>query len=500
MDKNCNRSSLPTLYLFLFVFVFIFLNQSYHFGDNNHIEQLPHLFSRQDTSYLSNDFFVQYTRELNPRTYYTAFLAYFIRLFPLDLSFYLLTFLANFFILLVSYHLSYRLTKNPLFALSSAVLLTLDHKTNLGQAGQVIDSYLVPQLLATPLVLSAYLFSLSRRLNLSVFLLFAALPLHPSLSVLTSVLMIPNICFDRSQLGRLRLFAVFSGLAIATSIIFPHNFNAVLPAKQFVQIIAAFRHPHHYLPSHFPLRDYRNFSILMLGLFSSLFYLRYSRPRLVSSFFMSILISLAVLLAGYLFVEVFPVRFIVKIQPFRIVFFLRWLGVVCFSSAFFVFIRNSVSRRLADLFAAFTVAAVTLVCLVNSPPLPDLAIRPPSPPKLSLYRYLSQSPKDSLFLAPPDFGDMRLFPKRSIVVDWKSFPFNDDYMVGWYQRINDCYGQGDLDNNYRQITDRQLSSLAEKYHFDYAILYSQTNTNCQVTFNNQTYKIVYCSNGQYPSP
>ena len=49
-------------------------------------------------------------------------------------------------------------------------------------------------------------------------------------------------------------------------------------------------------------------------------------------------------------------------------------------------------------------------------------------------------------------------------------------MSSWYERIIDCYGENNMEENYQKITDNRLDELKNKYNFDYVILYNKTET------------------------
>lgn len=107
--------------------------------------------------------------------------------------------------------------------------------------------------------------------------------------------------------------------------------------------------------------------------------------------------------------------------------------------------------------------------------------------------------KEAVFLTPADFGQFRFLAERSLVVDFKTFVFNEK-MKEWYQRIVDIYGKPknfyyyflveELNKNFEKITDEKILFLRKKYNFDYAILYQRTNTNFPVIYSFGNYKII----------
>ena len=93
--------------------------------------------------------------------------------------------------------------------------------------------------------------------------------------------------------------------------------------------------------------------------------------------------------------------------------------------------------------------------------------------------------EDVTLITPPDRGEIRLIADRSIVVDFKAFPFTDQGMLEWRDRLFDLYGKPlsegfqaarDFDKLYHQISDSELLEIAKTYGACYAILYSNTET------------------------
>ncbi|MEI9937841.1 MAG: DUF6798 domain-containing protein [Pseudomonadota bacterium] len=92
-----------------------------------------------------------------------------------------------------------------------------------------------------------------------------------------------------------------------------------------------------------------------------------------------------------------------------------------------------------------------------------------------LYRWLREkSPKDAIYLTPPDLDGARFLGQRAIVVDWKAVPLIPTELLGWYERLCDVTGRevkssGDL-GGYNSIDRERLALIVSKYHPQYLVL------------------------------
>jgi len=497
--------------LFLFIHLLLLLlitiittNTRYHFGDGNHIEQLPHIFAQLDDTYLTDDFFVSYTREINPRYYYARVIAYLSNMLPLEQLFYIATLTLNFFVCLITFYVvkalssDYGLHKiNPyLIAYSSVGLLAFFTFAQLGGAASIIDFSLLPQLLAMPFVLLAYWQSIKGNTAVVLICILATLLFQPSLALLCLVPICGNIYIhDQIRNRFIHLIILIGTTAIATYVLFvQHTGLFTLPDETFIYILAHFRHPHHYIPSQFLTRDYLASIMMLFMLRVSLTYLirtgkHFTKGR---SLVLTTILSLGLLLAGYVFVEILPVRSIVALQPFRIMLLLRWLFIIVTPLAITVIMARIISTTLTNTaLIVTTVFFITAAALQGDNTLISPQITNRDTQHSEMFTFISMNtPVSSVFLTPPDLGGMRVFPKRAIVVDTKAFPFNDFYMKEWYDRVINCYGQGDRQENYARINDERLLELKVLYGFDYAVLYVDTDTQHEIIFQNSKYKIV----------
>jgi len=92
-----------------------------------------------------------------------------------------------------------------------------------------------------------------------------------------------------------------------------------------------------------------------------------------------------------------------------------------------------------------------------------------------LYRWLREkSPKDAVYLTPPDLEGARFLGQRAIVVDWKAVPLIPTELLVWYERLCDVTGRevkgsGDL-GGYGSLDPERLALIVGKYHPDYVVL------------------------------
>ena len=112
----------------------------------------------------------------------------------------------------------------------------------------------------------------------------------------------------------------------------------------------------------------------------------------------------------------------------------------------------------------------------------------------------NNSPNTARFLCPPNFSELRLTAKRSIIIDFKTFPFEDRALKRWHTDIMDIYGYTDklgfeavrwaFEPNYLYSTETQLNEKARRYGADYIILNTETATLQPILYQDSLYKLI----------
>lgn len=92
-----------------------------------------------------------------------------------------------------------------------------------------------------------------------------------------------------------------------------------------------------------------------------------------------------------------------------------------------------------------------------------------------LYAWMRSTPRDTLFLTPPDMDELRIHSRRSIVVDWKGNPAVPSEVTAWYRRIEDVTGKRGLRSpadlaGYASLDPARLRLLQSRYDVDYAVV------------------------------
>jgi len=102
-----------------------------------------------------------------------------------------------------------------------------------------------------------------------------------------------------------------------------------------------------------------------------------------------------------------------------------------------------------------------------------LAPRPTARSELETWMR-ERSPKDALFLIPPEEETLRFRGERAVVVDWKSIPSVPNEILEWYRRISDVAGrkvehEADLEG-YDALDPERLEALRRRYGFDFVVV------------------------------
>jgi hypothetical protein len=607
-------SRVNPVFFCLLLSTLVILFGGYAYGTRDHIEQLPMVFRHLDPSYCTNDFFVNASMDFGPRFYYVRFLSLLGSFLNLPMVFLALTWLCNFGIALVTYSAAKRFFEDSdLVAMVACTLVMGAPGITLGGVFPLAQTYLIPSGLACTFALACLWAGLAERPVLAAVLIVAVCPIHPQVSLEVGAIALATagisaVIFrntDRSsgQASRTRqgVHTLVGCVILAISIAafwLPGAAPKNLEVSEFIQILAYFRHPHHFVPSTWGLTLYL-WSAGFLTVFAVSWHSwrrNLSHSKILAHRIL-ICVSIVLLLwcGGYLFVEIWPSRWWTTAQAFRLGFIVNWVGFLVIAGAIASVYEKTLKRyrahpllssgtgapekqlhnaasawvtpgsaaleatlllvciasgiilagrwRLWDSWLYLIVPAITVwllfyltikqrtetaVLLISfwlialavgrHPEIPDIrsvtgrlgpavTLADTEDPTLAVAAYARENtPEDAVFLTPPGFGRFRLTARRSIVVDFKAFPFQDSAIREWKERLDNCYGRveswgfpamREMEENYRRIDERKILALRRLYNISYAVLrqaspqlHQQTEVDFPILYSGNSYRLV----------
>ena len=512
MKKLWDKNNVFLLLSVLFGIISTCLN--YQFGISDQIEQLPIIYRFLDDTYLVNDFFVNTNSSYSPRFYYVIIISFLAKVTSVPFIFFILTFLSNCFLSIVSFKTSKLIFKNNKQALFGAIMVLFATTLTLGSSNQIYNSYLVPSNIAFTLILWGFYYLLKKQLVLSIILCGIVSIFHILIGFEYGVLFFSiAILIDlrdkeyKKAILKTPYFLILI-LFLLFNIIPYFSQKEKIDDQLFINIVAFFRHPHHYILSYI-LTLKEIIKVLIFGSISIWLFLNWKKNK-SNQIYIFILKTVLLILCfttflSWFFVEIIPNRLITTLQLIRLLDLLKWIGLLFLGSKIInlltsLKIQPNISPKIKLIFSFSFCAILLLFSTIDFKKSTTKIIfknyfefTEIETSKKELIEFVkNNTPKDGVFLSPPDFGFLRVRAKRAIVIDFKAFPFQDKSIKEWYLRVKNCYGieRNNLNKKYRNLNNKSINKLNKKYSFNYAVLYNDTPTKFPVIYTNKKYKII----------
>ncbi len=485
----------------------------YGYGASDQDDFIPYLLRLMDPALFENDWYVQtQTATFSVRTYFVWLLRVFTLIMPVWLAV-LLVYLASWTSIVVAlYKLGDLLTSNRLAALISvAITCVLTPFWTLG-GNDLVHSMLVPSMAAWAIGLWSFVFYL-RRLYVPAAVMAGLATLFQALIGMQIMLVIGCLlCFGYASNGysakdlKIISQSSFAYLITAAAALIPlisqqlapepttlssAISSTLAPEPSTFYIIALFRAPHHYLFYSFDKVRLVQFFVLVLAGYLALLKMQQHNPSFNRLFFTRVLTIVSVCcMIAFLGTEVHPLLAVAKLQLFKMTILIKVIMVISLS-AFIVkvlpaklssWIEQTVFERPLRLSALFVVAILALVIIQ-----PDRLSQKVYPwstqntPEIRLAQWAQGNTNEGeVFAVPPSWSSFRSHAKRAIVINFKSFPFLDDEIPVWFNRLTDMAPvktpeRADpnllkaLDLRYNTRSPNVLETLSFEYEFDYII-------------------------------
>lgn len=307
----------------------------YIFGQGNQWVHFVQLYRWLDPEYLRGDWFVNAVEGSSPRLYYIMAIAPLLKILPIESLMLVLTVLGNAGVGLVTCravrHLVPAATSEPRVA-TALVLGVLGFGA--GGAGHLARSFVEPSLLARALALTGLWCFIRGRTVAPIAWFACAIALHPLVG--TETLAIGGLAGVSTWLAVDRRGSAFpwryvggpAVLAVWTWLLWRDTVVRTLDTAEFSFIVAEIRSPHHYLPSTFGADALLALAVFVVATTTAWTSWRRHEPKLDAALGWVMVWTAAALVAGWVFVEVWPVRLAIAAQTFRMTYLIKWVGFV----------------------------------------------------------------------------------------------------------------------------------------------------------------------------
>jgi hypothetical protein len=298
----------------------------YSYGEPSHTIFLPWVLHEIDPSLLANDWFVNtIPHHLNS----IRFMAWIGRLVPLPAAMLVLHLASLLLLCGVAYRLIFRLFADPPVFYVALFLLLRWGTDGLGGNG-LWGSYLVQHNFGVPFCLLAFYLALKDRPVAAAFVCALTTWIHIQLGALTMLVLGVRMLLDWRRTGFRRvLLAGGVYLAVAAPTVVQQWMlymagPSPLSASEYLYLHGTMRHPHHVIPSSwFGSEFYRFFLVMGMGALAADWR---REPHRTVAIWAAVILALCV--AGTVFVEMIPVKFMIKLQVFRMTVFVKFFAVV----------------------------------------------------------------------------------------------------------------------------------------------------------------------------
>jgi len=305
----------------------------------------------------------------------------------------------------------------------------------------------------------------------------------------------------RSAPGRLRTALLLGATALgaAAPVLLPVALDqlaggAAPGGPSPFEVHAVFRNPWHHLFFSFPATTHAKFwTWLALGVGAGVWLARHGRLRHAGDLARLGAVAAGAAVVGVLFVEVWPVEAVAKLQVFKLAVPVTLLASVALGGALAAAVPVGWrSRGRAAWSRHGTRASVLVVVLVGALSAWGVAGGGPVAPRLQPLTHpatpagqveawaRAHTPRGALFAVPPSQSTFRSYARRATVITWNGFVFGDAEMQAWRRRLHDVAPiappargsdpRAALDRRYAARTPAEWAALCAAYGVDYAVV------------------------------
>ena len=317
----------------------------YQFGMGNQVEQFTIIERLRDPHFLAGDFYTDSASQFGPRYYYSLLLSWLTAVGSLPLVVFVLTCLVNFALAWVTFVTARaRLGAAAAGAAVAAALVIANSSFPLGLAGYIRFESFQPASLAIPFSLLGLAWLADGRPFASVAAFSAAALFHPLIGAEVAFIAFASVgladLVARKPIRSLVAYVpaglvLFAFLVVAWALPDRATEKVSLSSEEFISILPAFRSPHHYLGTTFPISHYKQLAAFVLAIALLFVHARRSdeQARLLNILVLAAGIVLAMCAASLVLVDKLHIGAAATAQFFRMLFVVKWIGFLLFGLA-----------------------------------------------------------------------------------------------------------------------------------------------------------------------
>ena len=498
-----SRITLPDLAFAILLWALLIVKYGYTYGTNDHIELLPYVLFLKNPELFPHDLFIQSLNASipNERTVMAHLLLPFTG--HLNITVFLLHFLNTVLLILALIKLAGRFIDNKYIRwLAVFVSLLLLNDKGLGN----VDLY-TPAIQASDVSCMIIAWALNIFLDREYLLAAVLMSLSTFIHVLEGFDVMAVLCgamllkwlWDK-EINFRQVLSFFSIYFFTAGIYLFFIYRAktgggdAMPSHELFEIMFAFRHPHHFIFSTFPLFN----KLLFVFCFAA--GLLYYRSRSLD-LFRFIAISALGVFVYIICVDVLHLVFIANFQWYKVVQWTKFLGLV----AAFAYVSNYLSAYFANENRLFNYlimgASIGVLIGGNGKNLFKTGYKQHNEKEIALCSKIKDiTPIDAVFVQPFEMTALKFYGQRSSYVEFKAIAKNQKDLKIWYERIQEVFGlnyetdkngfdmQWKADEHLDNLSEGQLVALQKE---------GVTNIICRTSKYQQGHKLILSENGYF---
>jgi hypothetical protein len=338
MQKHQKSHWYFNLSLYTFAIIGSLMATGYIFPIGGNFPEVPPIQFMLNPELYKNDYYVQEMVKFNPRYYYYYIIYLLANLgTSIPLAHFIYQFLAFGSFILACYAIIKIYTNSKLPAAAMAFLCIAASFTDIGNT-LIFSTKSVPSTFAMGFAIWGIYFSL-RQKWLTGYLFFGlGCLLQFLVGLLPGLMMLPVLVIQsvkqrnfKTLILAIALLAAMASIVYVPMLLTGTTSTRTIDNAEFVYIHAKVRNPHHILPSNWDLGNWFNFICFIIGGLLCIKNSDLLRKEDKVNFYVIVGTSIFALFLNYIFVEVYPLAFIAKLQLARTVPFAQLIIFIAVS-------------------------------------------------------------------------------------------------------------------------------------------------------------------------